>query len=85
MTKTRNNISWMKQAKCDGHGHLFFSEMHLTTVNKARAICNECPVKKECLTYAIENDEVGVWAGTTTNQRRKIRNKTLKLPDMFWQ
>lgn len=84
MTTTQSDVDWMQKAKCDGQGDLFFSEMQARMVNKARAICKTCEVKQQCLAYALENNEVGVWAGTTTNQRRKIRNRTLKISDMSW-
>ena len=37
----------------------------------ARSICRECPVKTECLEYALEfppADMHGVWAGLTSRQ-----------------
>lgn len=32
-------------------------------------VCGRCPFRAECLEYAIEAREEGVWAGTTTKQR----------------
>jgi WhiB family redox-sensing transcriptional regulator len=65
-------MDWMKNAPCIGHGDLFFEESRLTIVNKAREICAGCSVRERCLEHAITNSEVGVWAGLTTNQRRKL-------------
>lgn len=40
---------------------------------KARAICNMCPVKTECLDYAyINKEKFGVWGGKSESQRRRI-------------
>jgi WhiB family transcriptional regulator, redox-sensing transcriptional regulator len=37
---------------------------------RAVAICMACPVRAECLNYAITTDQSeGVWGGTTPSQR----------------
>jgi WhiB family redox-sensing transcriptional regulator len=41
---------------------------------RAKAICGLCPVRQECLEWALQvNEEHGVWGGTTPLERRKIR------------
>ena len=43
----------------------------ITYIQQARTICEECPVKQECLEYALEfppADMHGVWAGMTSRQ-----------------
>lgn len=42
----------------------------------AKAHCAACPVKRECLDYALRFDHrtlPGIWGGTTENERLKIR------------
>jgi WhiB family redox-sensing transcriptional regulator len=39
----------------------------------AKAICNECPLKLDCLMYAMTTGQHGIWGGTTENERRAIR------------
>lgn len=39
----------------------------------ALAICARCPVSGNCLEYALNHFEVGIWGGTTTDMRRSIR------------
>jgi WhiB family redox-sensing transcriptional regulator len=40
---------------------------------QAKAICDRCPVKAECLEYALDAREAyGVWGGTTEDERRAI-------------
>jgi hypothetical protein len=39
----------------------------------AKEICKECPVRMKCLEVAIANSEVGIWGGTTDEDRNKIR------------
>lgn len=69
---------WMIGAPCSGHQDIFFDETSRTKVRKARAICGSCAVSAKCLDYAIKNRDVGVWAGTTTNQRSKLRTNMRK-------
>lgn len=36
----------------------------------ARELCDTCPVRQECLDYAILYNEDGIWAGTTEKERK---------------
>lgn len=48
-------------------------------VDPARRICAGCPVRAECLAYALAASGpalVGVWGGTTERERRTIRHAT---------
>jgi hypothetical protein len=36
---------------------------------------NICKVREECLNYAIQNNERGVWGGTSENERKKIKKR----------
>lgn len=43
-------------------------------VNRAKAICAVCPVRAQCLAYALVNwEKVGIWGGETENERRVSR------------
>lgn len=43
-------------------------------VQAAKAICATCPVRIECLDYAVDNvEQFGIWGGTTMRQRQRIR------------
>ena len=66
------NENWMDNAACKGNQDPFFDEVRMTIVREARKICAGCSVKMQCLSHAILNKEVGVWAGTTTNERARI-------------
>ena len=44
--------------------------------NAAKRFCDLCPVNAACLTYAVENADYGIYAGTTPKQRRAMgRNR----------
>lgn len=45
------------------------------TVAKAKAVCRTCPVQTECLTVALENNEPGIWGGTSAQERREMRRE----------
>lgn len=68
----------MDNAACKGNQEPFFDEVRMTIVREARKICAGCSVKAECLSHAIQNKEVGVWAGTTTNERARIARSLRK-------
>ena len=58
---------WQDLARCnDGSGsmsELFFSEQ-LDDILRAKAFCQACPVRVQCLNAAIERHEPwGVWGG----------------------
>jgi WhiB family redox-sensing transcriptional regulator len=62
-----NEPDWQLLARCnDGTGslaELFFSEQ-LDDINAAKAFCQECEVKDECLSGAMTRREPwGVWGG----------------------
>jgi len=45
--------------------------------NLAKQMCLRCPIKSECLQYAIEaKEQHGVWGGLTAHERRDLRQKT---------
>jgi WhiB family redox-sensing transcriptional regulator len=45
-------------------------------VKMAMQVCADCPVRVECLEYALANDiEHGVWGGASNRQRRRINRQ----------
>lgn len=41
----------------------------------ARRICTNCPVVAECLEWALEHYEMGIWGGTSFKERAEIRKR----------
>ena len=66
---------WEKDARCRGmNTNDFFPEVGANTVGFLRKFCDECPVVRECLDFAIENTmDYGVWGGTSVEERIAIR------------
>jgi WhiB family redox-sensing transcriptional regulator len=44
-----------------------------TMVVLAKKICASCPYVIECLAWAMENEELGIWGGTTARERSRLR------------
>jgi len=45
----------------------------------AKAVCARCPVRPDCLRYALAADPVqGVWGGLTEEERRLLRQRETK-------
>lgn len=41
---------------------------------EAKALCAACPVRAECLTFALETDQPdGVWGGLSFTERERVR------------
>lgn len=75
--KPAPNTNWMAEGSCRGVAGadgLFFPERGEST-RDAKAVCADCPVKAECLEYALANSEkFGIWGGTSERERRRLRN-----------
>jgi WhiB family redox-sensing transcriptional regulator len=39
----------------------------------AKQICGRCPMKLECLEYALPNEDHGIFGGLTAHERRQLR------------
>jgi len=48
----------------------------LQQVTQAKAICADCPVRAECLAFALRTKQVhGVWGGMTEEERHLARSR----------
>ena len=42
----------------------------------AKKLCGVCPVRTECLTYAMKaNERFGIWGGLTSTERQALRGQ----------
>ncbi|MFI6324397.1 WhiB family transcriptional regulator [Nonomuraea sp. NPDC050556] len=69
-------MNWMERGACrDSDPELFFPLTWETHPTLARRICRDCPVRVQCLTWAVDTGEPDeVWGGTTPAERRRIRS-----------
>ncbi len=67
------NTEWMDKAKCRNLPPETFFPSDGLGVEAAQRICHGCPVKQECLEYALANHiDHGVWGGASERERRRI-------------
>lgn len=65
--------AWHAQAACRGATALFFPNRG-ENIRNQRHICDECPVRTQCLDQALAfGEHHGIWGGHTERERRRIR------------
>jgi WhiB family redox-sensing transcriptional regulator len=75
------DYSWRVNAICrDTDPELFFpvgtTGQALLQIAKAKGVCCQCPVKVECLDFAIDtNQDTGIWGGLSEDERRNLRRQ----------
>lgn len=78
---------WTVQALCkEVDPELFYAEKgEWATTFEAKKLCHRCPVRAQCLEFALETNEAfGVWGGLTAVQRRELRmQRGMPLPDRY--
>ena len=69
--------SWADMGSCtSADPDLFFPPSGVDTAY-ARSICRSCPVRRECLDFALASGQKhGIWGGMTESQRRRLRRRT---------
>ncbi|WP_433018197.1 WhiB family transcriptional regulator [Kribbella sp. CA-294648] len=74
-------MDWRHQGAClDVDADLFFpigsSNAAYHQMEDARKVCMRCPVREQCLAWALESGhEQGIWGGTTDDERRLLRRR----------
>ncbi len=68
--------NWQDEANCLGvDPDLFFPERGAST-REAKEVCRGCPVRLDCLEYALVNGEkFGIWGGLSERERRRLRRQ----------
>jgi WhiB family redox-sensing transcriptional regulator len=69
--------AWVDESACAGHANpdLWFPRgLDIRVVWEATAVCEQCPVIKQCLAYAVDHPDLeGIWGGKTGGERKRIR------------
>lgn len=70
---TPDDGSWYESAACQGMGTaLFFPAKGHMMAPEVKEACARCPVRAECLAYAIETHQAfGVWGGLSVQGRSR--------------
>lgn len=81
MSAQRFEETWQTKAACRGpQATVFFPPSHferkeekLERERRAKEICSDCSVKRECLDYAVDIKEPhGIWGGLNESERRTL-------------
>lgn len=69
---------WRRRAACrlvpDDERWIFWpARGDHRAVAAAKKVCASCPVSGECLAYALDVGETGIWGGTSEKERRSLR------------
>jgi WhiB family redox-sensing transcriptional regulator len=74
--------NWRHRAAClEEDPDLFFpignTGPALLQVALAKTVCHRCPVREQCLAWAMEHgQDSGVWGGLGEDERRALRRRT---------
>jgi WhiB family redox-sensing transcriptional regulator len=72
----KKNQDWREKAECSKPENRkltenFFSDS-LDEKHEAKNLCFSCPVRKDCINYALESKEIwGIWGGKDENEIRR--------------
>jgi WhiB family redox-sensing transcriptional regulator len=68
------NEPWMQEGLCAQTDPDSFFPDKGGSAREAKRVCLNCPVREECLQYALEhNERWGVWGGETERARRRMQ------------
>lgn len=66
--------AWQRRAACRGKGCDWWFPTTREADEAARAVCEPCPVRRDCLAYALSDRTLeGIWARTDEQERRRMR------------
>ena len=67
---------WSARGLCIGEDPEIFFPPSDKLAAEARTICGSCPVRRQCLAYAVTADEpFGIWGGLDPEERRSLRRR----------
>jgi WhiB family transcriptional regulator, redox-sensing transcriptional regulator len=76
-----DSAAWDLQAACRGVSADFFVhplagepyDLRRRREAHARRVCEQCPVRQECLAYALRvHEPLGIWGGLSEGERRRV-------------
>lgn len=71
-----DEMDWADRGACLGEPPALFFPGQGEDASIAKGICARCPVREECLDYAMRHTErFGIWGGLSERERRRIRSQ----------
>jgi len=69
--------TWQQYAECVNYaGEVDFFPARGESVRDAKAVCAACPVREECLDFALRTKVAhGIWGGLSERERRNLRRE----------
>lgn len=72
----RGDLAWLANAHCQGMDPELFFPRKSDAQKETIKFCLRCPVRLDCLQYALDTPvNYGIWGGTTQEERRQLRRK----------
>jgi WhiB family redox-sensing transcriptional regulator len=72
---------WLERGACRPYPTAWWFSNDLRETAAAKNICFDCPVRAECLEYAVTRPALlGIWAATKTAERAAIRDERFAHP-----
>jgi hypothetical protein len=69
-----DDVAWQTDVPCNDAGFDFIPDTETQAgLAEAQQWCRTCPVRTQCLAWAMLYQAEGYWGGTTTYQRNQLR------------
>jgi WhiB family redox-sensing transcriptional regulator len=75
---------WHGRGLCVGEDPDVFFPSHGDPGTNAREVCVACPVRDDCLKYAMDADEFGIWGGLDQDERRNLTRRRRRKNVTVW-
>ena len=70
-------MSWEERARCGQYDPEIFFDPGARAERKAKSICAQCPVRLDCLAWALSvRAEFGVWGGLNGKERNSLLRRS---------
>jgi WhiB family redox-sensing transcriptional regulator len=70
-------MSWEERARCGEYDPEIFFDPTARAERRAKSICAQCPVRLDCLAYALSvRAEFGVWGGLNGKERSSVLRRS---------
>nr|WP_314223699.1 WhiB family transcriptional regulator [Streptomyces sp. DSM 40713] len=83
MPASEAGVDWRHRAVCrEEDPELFFPIGNtggaLLQIEEAKAVCRRCQVIEQCLQWALESGQEGVWGGLSEDERRSMKRRAAR-------